>query len=71
MEIYLSKAEMTQAEYFEALKQKPSGVKILCRKMTEPPDEYDSDIWGPWPKDGMMVSLESLDTKLTSLKLLS
>ena len=56
MEIYLSKAKMTQAEYLEALKQKPSGVKILCRKMTHPPEEYDTEIWGPWPKDGLMVS---------------
>ena len=56
MEIYLSKQEMTQAEYFEALKQKPSNVKILCRKMSEPPDEYDPHIWGPWPEGGMMVS---------------
>ena len=55
MEIYLSKAKMTQAEYLEALKQKPSGVKILCRKMTHPPEEYDPEIWGPWPKDGLMV----------------
>ena len=24
--------------------------------MSEPPDEYDPEVWGPWPKGGVMVS---------------
>ena len=50
MELLDKQHTMTLDEYEAALKEKPSEVEVLVRKMDQAPDCYDPDIWGPFPE---------------------
>ena len=50
MELLEKQHNMTAQEYEAALKEKPSDVIVLVRKMDRAPSQWDESIWGPFPE---------------------
>ena len=48
------KDQQSSREYKELLKQKPSEAIIMVQKMTERPVDYNEDLFGEWPIDGVI-----------------
>lgn len=49
------KAQMTPEQYKAALKTKPMGLPLFVRELRQCPENWDPDLFGKWPTDGLLI----------------